>query len=128
MDNNFNPEYVPIEPVDNKKGIAITILVLGIVADVLCLSCSCAGCISIYLAALDILPLICAVVGLVLYLVNKNSFGANAAKLAKAGFICSVVSLVVGVVYVIALIVFAILAAVGFVGLGVLSGMSNMYY
>lgn len=124
MDNNeiySSPEETAVVPVDNnKKGFAIAILVLGIVSDALILLCCCGN-------IPRIISLTCAIVGIVLYVVNKKDIGAGVSKMAKAGFICSIVGASVSGLFVLTGIVLFILNTVLNIGFSSLSFLDSFY-
>ena len=78
-----NPGQVPNQ---NKDGVAIAVLVLGIVS--ICFCCVAWGVIS----------LACAIVSLVLYSRNKTMFSPQKKGMATAGFITSIIGCVLGAI------------------------------
>lgn len=86
-----NPGQVPNQ---NKDGIAIAVLVLGIVS--ICLFCLVWGVIS----------LTCSIVALVLYSRYKTMFSPEKKGLATAGFVTSIIGCVLGAI----IFVFCIIA------------------
>lgn len=86
-----NPGQVPNQ---NKDGVAIAVLVLGIVS--ICLFCLVWGVIS----------LACSIVSLVLYSRYKTMFSPEKKGLATAGFVTSIIGCVLGAI----IFVFCIIA------------------
>ncbi len=122
MDNN--QEYVYVEAESNgNKGLAITLLVLGIVSCVLSIVCCCPGCLGGVLDCVlaEFVPFVCGVVGIILYLVKKTGFNADTMKLAKAGFICSIVGIVIVLLGTPVVLVFKLITIISGVGVGALS-------
>ena len=86
MNNNgYQSQLNPMQN-PNKDGIAIAVLVLGIVS--ICFCCVAWGVIS----------LACAIVSLVLYSRNKTMFSPQKKGMATAGFITSIIGCVLGAI------------------------------
>ena len=86
MNNNgYQSQPNPMQN-SNKDGIAIAVLVLGIVS--ICFCCVAWGVIS----------LACAIVSLVLYSRNKTMFSPQKKGMATAGFITSIIGCVLGAI------------------------------
>lgn len=97
----------PTTSPDSHKGIAVTVLILGIISDVMCLFCFWGAFFSI----------ICSIVAIVLYLAFKKDIGSNVFKLANSGFICSIVSLILTALITVGIIAFYVLYMIAIFGI-----------
>ncbi len=107
----------PVSSPDKYKGIAVAILILGIISDVMCVLCIWGYFFS----------LICSIIAVVLYLAFKSEIGSNAIKLAKAGFICGIVSLSLTVLVSIATFLFYFFYMVLVFGMSLLSVFDSIF-
>ncbi len=105
MNNNgYQYQQTPGQvPNQNKDGIAIAVLVLGIVS-----ICGC--CV-----AWGVISLACAIVSLVLYSRNKTMFSPQKKGMATAGFITSIIGCVLGaIVLAVCVVVFCTAASASY--------------